>query len=364
MRYPVALTLILGLVGCPSPKDEAEPTDSDVTDLTDTDEPTDDADVTDEPTDTDEPTPDLWEWCPTADGGAADPAQPVATGAQLTVTEDALWCAMSREFDTLEEAAQRRVQLRVIQGTYQLPFEAPVADQAFDLPVCAQSWGDGPHPAGDGSATLGYSRSTNFGYDSASWSITAPLDADGAAWTLELTAAIEAEGSLPDLVEFTMGDRDPSMDFTSGVLRASLIEGSDPTDFDKGRAMAPCAFLGPDTQTHELSFDGGNIELDIRIGESMASTEPAMFVAARGSYGGEAFDVTDYFSLVYRPDHHHFGRHFAVWFPTPQGEVCGLRVEDVDPYYGPGGVLATVREMGCDMTPGRTLAVTSQALSR
>lgn len=362
MRPYTALLLIVGLAGCPA-KDDKTPTDTDLTDGTDTTDP-----VTDEePTDTDEPLPpEFWEWCPARLREAGDgAAEDIFVGAMLRVTEDALWCAMSSESQTLEQAAEKRVQLRLMPGAYELPFIDNVESQAFDLPTCARVWGDGPHPTADGEGTLTYSRQVSFGYDSATWNATLPLSADGDAWTLSMYIAAEAEGSLPQTLFVDVDAEDRSDDF--GVPRAifELVEGSDPTNWEALRSMAPCAFEGDNLQTTQITFENGHIDLDLRIGESMASTEPAMFTAARGSYAGVDFEITDYFSLVYRPDHHHFGRHFAVWFAEPQGDVCGLRIEDVDPFYAPGaGTPARVREMGCDMTPLAELSVNTQATVR
>jgi len=56
----------------------------------------------------------------------------------------------------------------------------------------------------------------------------------------------------------------------------------------------------------------------------MASTEPAMFVAATGTLDGTTFIQTDYWKLVYLPAHHHFVRNFAVLFEGASSGACGL----------------------------------------
>ena len=99
--------------------------------------------------------------------------------------------------------------------------------------------------------------------------------------------------------------------------------------------------------------------LDLHIGQSMASTEPGAFVHAEGSLDGQDFAQDDYFSLIYRPAHHHFQRNFAVIFDTPIGEACALRVEGIDPYATePTAAVATA---GCDLAVIQALTVTGES---
>ena len=85
-------------------------------------------------------------------------------------------------------------------------------------------------------------------------------------------------------------------------------------------------------EVHELTFDGGNVDLFLEKGDSAESTEPAAFVRAAGTLDNIAFDQNNYFKLIYNPEHHHFSRDFAVLFDTPLGESCGLKFVNLDPW--------------------------------
>lgn len=92
--------------------------------------------------------------------------------------------------------------------------------------------------------------------------------------------------------------------------------------------FVPCRIEGLTPEQHRVSFDGGQVDLTVEIDKTSAGlgTEAGQFTRARGSYKGVAFDQTDYFRLIYSPEHHHFVRHFAVLFEAPIDGACGLEV--------------------------------------
>lgn len=80
-------------------------------------------------------------------------------------------------------------------------------------------------------------------------------------------------------------------------------------------------------QRHTVTFEGGQIVLDVRItGAVGASVMLAAFTSASGTLNGTPFTQKDYWKLVYSADHHHYTRNFAVLFDAPIGGACGLKI--------------------------------------
>ena len=94
----------------------------------------------------------------------------------------------------------------------------------------------------------------------------------------------------------------------------------------------------------------------------MAGTEPGAFTGASGTLDGTDFAIDDYFQLVYRPEHHHFTRHFAVVFDSPVDEACALRIEGVDPWEEEP--TAQVYTADCDLGALAERAVTGETDTR
>jgi hypothetical protein len=105
-------------------------------------------------------------------------------------------------------------------------------------------------------------------------------------------------------------------------------------------------------------FDGGDLTLDIRMGVSMAATEPAAFVLATGTLDGQSFEQGDYWKLIYNPTHHHFSRDFAVLFDSPIGNACGLKAAELDPWGDQPP--ARVHTIACDLTELAERSVSSE----
>jgi hypothetical protein len=116
-------------------------------------------------------------------------------------------------------------------------------------------------------------------------------------------------------------------------------------------------------QSHTIVFDGGEIVLQVRIGESLAGTQPGAFVRASGTLDGEDFLQESYWKLIYNPEHHHFLRDFAVLFDTSIGDACGLKVINVEPWESVS-VPAEVSTIDCDLGDLESRALVSQSFEQ
>jgi hypothetical protein len=106
-----------------------------------------------------------------------------------------------------------------------------------------------------------------------------------------------------------------------------------------------CTATTDSLNRHTISFAGGQMVLDVMIGMAGAGTGPSAFVKASGTLDGTAFQQTDYWKLVYRPEHHHFRRNFAVLFDAPIGGACGVKVENVK-----DAQLVQMHTINCDLS--------------
>lgn len=330
------LPLVL-LVAC-KPADDTGDTDPNDTDTNDTD-----------------PIEEPWSWCPTAD-------QVVTAGGDGTLhaTGD-LWCAMGSEGRELVHEPAAKAQLLVVAGDYALP-TATTADAPYRLPVCTQL-ANGDHVASVGDGTIDAFGEPYGDVTSWRWGWDQPMTLDGAPWSL--TMDLGRETAPTETAPVVAMGRDAMLPWGDNVVDVSLNEGVYPT-YSSWRQFVPCDYANPPrVDTTHVEFEGGHADLVVNMGQSMASTEPAMFVRGSGTYDGVDFDVTSYWSLIYNPEHHHFVRHFAVLFDEPIGAACGLIVRDVDAFYSDSyGTPAIVEVADCDLHPLQTLAVTAQFTER
>lgn len=274
-----------------------------------------------------EPDP-TWGHCPEA----VDTTLPNA-GFELAVAERAEYCRFYPEQRGLAYEFEGKAQLRIVPSVHALPSpDNAVESHALTLAACGRLT-DGTTLTSSGAGTVDIEHSSGDMFEQRRYRITQPLlDSNGAEWTLQLEimdeAYIPGGETLP--VDFRLDGGDFSIfdspNFTYGGL--TLCEGA-ACDFDQWesiRTMNSCHF---DNVTAErvarVEFEGGFLETTTRIGQSFASTEPAIFARGEGELDGVAFASDDYFELVYSPWHHHFDMDQAVRFDTPiVGEVCAV----------------------------------------
>jgi hypothetical protein len=319
----------------PGPGKDAD-TDTDTDADTDTDT---DAD-TDTDTDTDP--------CPGAGAFVGDPGWAAA----IEVTNEGSWCATFDESRTLEQELAIKARLSLPLGTYPLPDAA--GTEPYRLPICFETAGADVLAMGDaGEVTT--TVSSYGGYEYRSWSSAQPVvDAGGAVVGSFAIAAYASDdpGLLPT---FVLDGRNEDAYQQEPLGMTSCTTGPYACAGVNARSFVPCAPVRYDEQHHLVGFDGGDVDLRLDIGGSYASTEPASFVRATGTLDGVAFDVTDYFRLVYNPEHHHFQRHFAVLFDAPIGGACGLAVREL----GSSPDVARVERVDCALGPLDERAISS-----
>jgi hypothetical protein len=291
-----------------------------------------------------------WAACPTADAFEDDASWPDT----LEVTGTGVYCGTFDETRTLKEELAKKALLRVTPGSYRLP----AGDQeGLALPVCIAFDEDSAAVAAIPRSTTHDASSTgdrtihNYGFISEQ-----PAPARRLAIGVHLNLpqgdapGFVLNGDAPDLFA-------PTEPINSFMLYESLDESAFPEiHFDS------CTHASSRLNHHELTFDDGQLELDVRIGQSFASTEPAAFVRASGTFRGVAFEQTNYWKLVYRPAHHHFERDFAVLFDTPIDGACGLQILAFSA--DPQGVAPTAATVDCALDPIDALEVQSFTLTR
>ena len=164
----------------------------------------------------------------------------------------------------------------------------------------------------------------------------------------ELQGRITFEVGAGDPLEITLDGSET--DIMTGVgFSAMLCEDTSLCVLLDDLRFDSCTHASSTLNTHLIELvDGSSVDFHLRIGQSMASTEPGAFVRAVGTFAGISFDQQDYFHLVYRPEHHHFVRHFAVLFDEPIQGACGLEVSNVEPWYGTSDS-AVAYTVDCDL---------------
>ena len=342
----ISCLLLLLTMGCKD-KDSNDTSDTSDTSDADTDTDADTDSDTDSDADTDADTDADWSSCPDASAWVGDEAW---TG-QVVATEEAVYCGGIDESRTLEEELAAKAMLKVVAGTWKVPVEE--GDYDFALPVCAmRSWTE-PLAEVDGAGSTAVTRNT--------WSGTTytyvrggqpMISGSSGGWTLDHTLVLVGdEGATPEPLTLDGHANDPE---TGAGISLSMYPDGHATTI----GFTPCMDPSWTKDAHTVTFDGGDVQLDLYLGHDISITAPAAFTRAVGTLDGTDFDVRGYFDLVYKADHHHFGRHFAVIFDEPINGACALRVEDIDPYAT--GVTATVSTADCDLSVLDTRTVTAQ----
>tara|TARA_Y100001968_G_scaffold317764_1_gene347168 strand:+ start:465 stop:1535 length:1071 start_codon:yes stop_codon:yes gene_type:complete len=333
----MALLLLLtlaGVIACGNGSNGPDGShDDDDSTSDDDDSASDDDDSTSD--DDDSAETELWPFCPQSSSYVGN------TNWQQTleVSSAALYCAMFNESRSLEQEPSFKAQLRLIPGSYGLPHEEGLSSMA--LPVCIKLAEGQGEAVMDGTGnvqttTSGWQESTFYSH-----LLEQPMtDSKSSEWWLKGTLRLEATGSQSPAPLLADGSAPSAWSGTG--LEFSLCP-DDAQSCYEGRHFLSCNPTGYRLQRHSLQFNGGELQLDIRMGESAAATEPAAFIRAAGNLDGQDFEQTSYWKLIYNPTHHHFSRDFALLFDSPIGGACGIKAINLDPWGdAPPGQVFTV----------------------
>lgn len=290
-----------------------------------------------------------WAGCPSADEFEDDASWPDT----LEVTGTGVYCATFDESRTLKEELAKKALLRVTPGSYRLP----AAEQAgLALPVCVAFGEDGVGvPAVPRSTTHEANSTGDITYHRYVFVSEQPDPAR--RLTIELQMGLP-NGEAPG---FVLNGDAPDLFGPTEPLNVFALHESIAQDAFWDRRFDSCTHESSRLNHHEIVFEGGEMALDVRIGQSYASTEPGAFVSARGTFRGVAFEQNDYFKLVYRPAHHHTERDFAVLFDEPIDGACGIQILTFPA--DPQGMAPTASTVDCALDPIDALAVESVALT-
>jgi len=347
------LSLWLGspLIGCDTRDDDSGDDDTGDDDTGDDDAGDDDS-GDDDAGDDDSSTAELWPWCP----GAGDAVTDSSWEQSLVVTDDALYCATFKEYTPLSDDLARKALMRVVPGTYPLPHDTGGASLA--LPHCFQLKDAEPPPLLDGAGDVYTSNNEFLGDYYFTHQLEQPLLTDSSErhWlvaTIIMDVASATEGPAPLVL-----DGSGPQPFGGAGYSFRLCP-DNPQNCGEGRDFVACDPQSYTLQRHTVLFEGGEVRFDIRMGKSMAATEPAAFVRAEGQLDGTAFEVDDYWRLLYSPTHHHFSRDFGVLFDAPIGAACGLKAANLDPWSDPPD--AVIHTIDCEANEVEERAVTSES---
>ncbi len=284
--------------------------------------------------------------CPTADDYVGDSGWTHTAIA----TDDAVYCSTFNETRTLQQELAAKAMLRIAPGSYPLPDGGE--DLAFALPLCLYAPVDGA--VGFDPGTVRHTSSTYGGRTAHTHIFAQTLTTDGR----ELQGRITFEVGAGDPLETTLDGRETDIMTGTGFSASLCVDpnqcyGVDALRFDS------CTHASSTLNTHFIEFaDGSSVDFHLRIGQSLASTEPGAFVRAVGTFAGVSFDQQDYFRLVYRPEHHHFVRNFVVLFAAPIQGACGIEVSNVEPFWGPSDS-AVAYTVDCDLNRLDELTISS-----
>lgn len=290
-----------------------------------------------------------WDWCPSVEdyqGGNWNWA--------LDVKEGALYCSRFEEGRSLETEIENKAKLRFISGTFPIPDTA--GDYGMRLPVCIKFLEGPNHPllaeAGDLSIAI------NEEYGNLDIHLVQPMvDGNQNDWQLDLRVQVP----LDEAPSIRLDGVHPLLSFDNDrFISIDLCKGECQNSYQDRRWFDSCSFVNAPLHKHHVTFDGGQVHYDMRVGFSFASTEPGLFVRAHGQLGDTAFEQTDFWKLIYRPQHHHFAADYAVIFDAPISGACGLKTIGLS-RWSAGDPPAHMYSINCDLSSIEELSITDQS---
>ncbi len=320
--------MLLSLMACGQgcAEDSDKPGDSSGDSAPTGDSSGDSAPTDDTSADSSTPT-DPWEHCPDESAYEGDAAWEGA----LEILPGATYCSWFQQGRSLQQELDIKSQLRVLEGTWPLP--SAEGSHTLTLPTCIRRAAGAALHAMTGSGSTRVEVATQGG--SSQWRLlgSQPFGPEGGAdRNLHHTITLVApEGDPPPTlqVDGLAWDID-----SAGFAVFNLADAGGSIDGPEAVAYGLCDQTDWQTERHQIAFEGGQIDLELRLGPSVMETGPGAFLRAEGSLDGEAFVQESFFHLIYTPEQDHTRRHFAVIFDAPIAEACSLVVQEVEPSAG------------------------------
>jgi hypothetical protein len=295
--------------------------------------------------------------------GTSAPACPTSTDfvgskswlGKVQATETAEYCGTSRETRTLEQELAAKAKMRIPAGTYPLPEQA--GTYSFAWPVCFEfpPGKEAPKFAGAGQILL--KRAAYTADEFYRYAGTQPVTSSQSTDLLFLSDLSDRMTPGAGPPTFVLDGRGPTLsDSWQSVF--SLCQSEDCAGKWDEVQFYSCGSDRDRLLRDTITFFGGQLVLELRIGIANAGTEPSSFVLASGTLDGTTFAQRDYWKLVYRPEHHHYYRHFAVLFDAPIAGACGLKAEKV------GDAAVSVHTINCDLSNLASISVTTATTER
>lgn len=288
----------------------------------------------------------VWSGCPDAEEYVGNESWPW----NVVVHHNAVYCAEPEEAygigapdEDLKRSRDAKAQLLFIPGTYPLPASGAPQSELL-LPMCYRTGAAETSLFTENAGEL-----TNESYETYLWNANTgeeyPITVYSYVYEQSFSNGTDDVVAVQVTFEFTnYNDTQPAEAEVTGRYVNNYLSEDEPTFLrisdrtdEAWKRYAPCLFFDRDTTENwtRVTWNDGEIFLDLDIETdlpSYAGTEPSSFIRAKGSLNGEAFDQTDYWKLIYAPEHHHLVRNFAVIFDAPIGEACGLKILGIDPY--------------------------------
>lgn len=339
------ITVLAALWACDDTDEENIDDKTDTSDTADTADIADTSDIADTADTAD--TSDTVDTADTSDAADTSGKSPVS----LIAEDNAHYCVAPSDISasTLQETLADKAELWVTPGAY------PLVAGSFNLPVEVTLL-NGTVLSNAQNGVLTVSDKINYvdinsnSFTGFSYQLSQTLsDGKGALYTFGASFAAFQEGTAPpetfllDGTQMTYTYFPPS----SSYMRFWYCKGEGACNgANTIPGFGPCQPLDWDEQLTTVSFNGGEVALQLFIGPYWWGTEPAAFPAAWGNIDGVAFDQRDSFNLVYQPWMHHYLQDYAVLFDAPIGDACGLKIVGLE-RDTPSPTTATVHTIDC-----------------
>jgi hypothetical protein len=226
----------------------------------------------------------------------------------------ATWCSTFDQNRTLEEEGASKAMLRMGTG----PIVAAEGSAAQPFVACVLRGSNQPPLVFQGDITPEHAATSRFWLASAE-STLSPTPAVGSfPFKLETRAELAYNHVIFDGTHFD--ERDPvtaSMGLCDGACDGDEI----PLIFDA------CAFPEASVSTHDVTFEGGSLQMVLEIGWALIVTQPGRLASISVTLDGTASLQDDFWKLWYRPAHHHTVRNAIAWLDAPIGEVAAVQVD-------------------------------------